>query len=84
VDPKYAWAKENLKDQPVDVNHAERHLLLRIPGIGPKSVNTILQNRIKQKITTLEELHGLGVNIKRAAPFIVINGKLPVYQSSFF
>jgi predicted DNA-binding helix-hairpin-helix protein len=84
VDPKYAWAKENLKDQPVDVNHAERHLLLRIPGIGPKSVNSILQNRIKQKITTLEELHGLGVNIKRAAPFIVINGKLPVYQSSFF
>ena len=25
----------------------------------------------------------LGVNIKRAAPFIVINGKLPIYQSSF-
>ncbi len=84
VDPKYAWAKENLTNQPIEINHADKNLLLRIPGIGPKSVNSILQTRINNQITNLAELRGLGVNTKRAAPFIVINGKLPVYQSSFF
>jgi predicted DNA-binding helix-hairpin-helix protein len=84
VDPKYAWAKENLKEHPIEINKADKHLLLRIPGIGPKSVNSILQTRINNRIINLDELYGLGVNIKRAAPFIVINGKSPVYQTSFF
>jgi predicted DNA-binding helix-hairpin-helix protein len=84
VDPKYAWAQENLKDNPIEVNNADKQLLLRIPGIGPKSVASILQTRITNKIIDLEELYRLGVNIKRAAPFIVINGKLPIYQTSFF
>ena len=84
VDPKYAWAKENLKDHPIEINNADKQLLLHIPGIGPKSVNSILQTRTNNKIINLEELYGLGVNIKRAAPFIVINGKSPTYQTSFF
>jgi predicted DNA-binding helix-hairpin-helix protein len=84
VDPKYAWAKENFNDHPIEINNADKYLLLRIPGIGPKSANSILQTRSKYKIMNITELRGLGVNIKRAAPFIVINGKSPMSQSSFF
>src|SRR4030065_484163 len=36
VDPKYAWAKQNLLEHPVEINRADKRMLLRIPGIGPK------------------------------------------------
>jgi predicted DNA-binding helix-hairpin-helix protein len=34
IDPKVAWAKENLAPAPVELNKAERESLLRIPGVG--------------------------------------------------
>jgi predicted DNA-binding helix-hairpin-helix protein len=83
VDPKYAWARLNLSAHPVEINHLDKHELLHIPGIGPKSAKAILAARIKNKITHHEELSGLGVNLKRAEPFILINGKSAVYQISF-
>jgi len=32
TDPKLAWAKENLAGHPVELNNADRHELLRLPG----------------------------------------------------
>jgi predicted DNA-binding helix-hairpin-helix protein len=83
IDPKAAWAQENLKGHPVEINLAERHELLRVPGIGPKSANVILATRMKDKFTRCEQLNTIGVNIKRAAPYILLNGKLSTYQTSF-
>ncbi|RPI24534.1 MAG: radical SAM protein, partial [Chloroflexota bacterium] len=42
TDPKLAWAQVNLTGNPVDINRADRHELMRIPGIGPKSADAIL------------------------------------------
>jgi len=39
VDPKLAWALQNRATFPVDVNRAEREALLRVPGLGVKSVD---------------------------------------------
>ena len=39
IDPKLAWALVNRALFPVDVNTAEREELLRVPGLGVKSVN---------------------------------------------
>src|SRR6476661_5886433 len=36
IDPKLAWALRNRDKFPVDVNRAERELLLRVPGLGVK------------------------------------------------
>ena len=83
VDPKYAWAKQNLLENPIEINQADKHLLLRVPGIGLKIANSIVISRAKQKIRQIEELSKFGVNLKRAAPFILINGKSAVYQTSF-
>ncbi len=83
VDPKFAWAKINLFDQPVEINHADRNMLLRIPGIGPKIANSILEARKKGKLSQPEELSFFGVNLKRAAPFILVNGKYLAHQTSF-
>jgi predicted DNA-binding helix-hairpin-helix protein len=83
VDPKYAWARQNLLDHPIEINRADKHMLLRIPGIGPKIANSIMEARIKNKLSHPEELPSFGVNLKRAAPFLLINGKYAAYQTSF-
>jgi predicted DNA-binding helix-hairpin-helix protein len=38
IDPKLAWALAHRGQFPVDVNRADRELLLRIPGVGARSV----------------------------------------------
>jgi predicted DNA-binding helix-hairpin-helix protein len=87
VDPKMAWAKINLAEQPVEINTASREELLRIPGLGPKSVNAILNTRGQGgaiHIQDLGDLRKIGVNPNRAAPFILLNGRRPAYQPSFW
>ena len=48
--------------------------LLRVPGIGPKSAYRILNLRQREKITKKVQLKNLGVVLKRATPFLEING----------
>jgi predicted DNA-binding helix-hairpin-helix protein len=83
VDPKYAWARQNLLEHPVEINKADKNLLLRIPGVGPKIANSILEARAKIKFSHPEDLPSFGINLQRAAPFILINGKSTAYQSTF-
>ncbi|KQS55771.1 radical SAM protein [Brevundimonas sp. Leaf363] len=45
VDPKLAWALKNRDQFPVDVNTAAREMLLRVPGLGVKSVDRIISVR---------------------------------------
>ena len=84
IDPKLSWAKVNLKDTPVEVNRADRHELLRIPGIGFKSADAILAARRQSHLHSLESLSKLGINAKRAAPFILLNGHRPSYQTTLW
>jgi predicted DNA-binding helix-hairpin-helix protein len=82
TDPKLAWAKTNLSETPVEINQASRSQLLRIPGIGPKSVEAILAGRRQNKFRSLVDLHKVGINPTRSAPFILLDGKKPPYQLS--
>ncbi len=84
VDPKLAWAEVNLQDQPIEVNQASRELLLRIPGIGPVGVKKILQARRDQKLRNLTSLTKLGIQAKKAAPFILLDGHQPAHQLALF
>ncbi len=83
-DPKLAWAREHLSETPVEVNQAGKQQLLRIPGIGPRGAQAILAARRQQHLQSLEDLQALGVVSKRAAPFILLSGKRPIYQMSLF
>ncbi len=74
-DPKLAWASENLLNTPIEINTADRLQLMRIPGIGTKSATRIVQLRRLGKIQALSDLRKLGVPAKRAAPFILLDGK---------
>jgi len=84
TDPKMAWAQTHLASQPVEINRADREALLRIPGIGPKSVKAILTTRRIKSFLNLEDLNRIGINPSRAAPFILLNGKRPIRQLSLW
>ncbi|MBN1230363.1 MAG: radical SAM protein [Anaerolineales bacterium] len=80
IDPKTAWAMENIYQSPVEINRADKQSLLRVPGIGLRGAANILLARKQGKISTLEDLHKIGIRSKRTAPFILLNGKRPEYQ----
>jgi predicted DNA-binding helix-hairpin-helix protein len=73
-DPKFTIAKEN--ELLVDVNEAEFEELIKVPGIGLKTARRILE---KRPIRDVSFLKSLGVNLKRASPFIELSG---VHQST--
>lgn len=70
VDPKTAWALANRDDFPVDVNTADRHELLRVPGLGVRVVNRILSSRRHRRLR-FQDLRMLGASLKRARHFLV-------------
>lgn len=70
IDPKLAWALRNRHLFPADLNKAPRQLLLRVPGVGTKSVERILKVRRWHKIR-LADLPRLRLSLKKVLPFIV-------------
>jgi predicted DNA-binding helix-hairpin-helix protein len=76
-DPKTSIALENLDSFPVNVNEATREQLLRVPGVGPISVQRILQNRSAHSVDTWRDLQAMGVVRKRAWPFLYFPGHRP-------
>jgi len=75
-DPKLAWALRHPQIFPVDINRGARELLLRVPGLGVRNVNRILQIRRWQKLR-LEDLTRLRVPVKKALPFIETVDHIP-------
>jgi predicted DNA-binding helix-hairpin-helix protein len=75
TDPKLAWANANLANTPIEINTADRRQLMRVPGIGVKSADRILRQRKFGKIRELSHLTTMGVPTKRAAPFILMDGR---------
>ncbi len=76
LDPKLAWALRNRGDFPVDVNRAPKAVLLRIPGVGARSVARILAARRWRRLR-LADLVALKVAVKRALPFVVTADHAP-------
>lgn len=74
IDPKCNWALNHLEFFPVEVQTADYHTLLRIPGVGVKSARRILAAR---RLGSLDypALKKFGVVLKRAMYFITCGGK---------
>ncbi|HEV2559603.1 MAG TPA: putative DNA modification/repair radical SAM protein [Microvirga sp.] len=76
VDPKLAWALKNRHRFPVDVNTADREMLLRVPGLGARAVEKILMAR-KHATLRLDDVARLTSGLKRARPFLVAADHTP-------
>lgn len=74
LDPKTNWAIKNSHFFPIEINKASYKDLLRIPGIGVTSAKRIVMTR-KYSTIRYEHLKKLGIVIKRAKYFIVVNGE---------
>ncbi|WP_425615399.1 putative DNA modification/repair radical SAM protein [Anatilimnocola sp. NA78] len=70
IDPKLAWALANRPYFPVDVNRASREQLLRVPGLGVRNVDRILQIRRYQNLRT-EDMKKLRVAWNRTKAFVL-------------
>jgi len=77
IDPKLAWALRNSHVFPIDINQAPREMLLRIPGVGVRSVQKILMAR-KFQTLSYYDLKKMGVTLSRAKYFITCNGATPL------
>ena len=68
----------------MEINRAEKSELLRIPGIGLKGADAILQARRQNKLRDLSILKKLGVLAERAAPYVLLDGKHAPMQMALF
>jgi len=73
-DPKSDWALRHLQLFPVEVNRADYEVLLRVPGIGVRSAQRIVQARRGTRLGEVE-LKKLGVVLKRAKFFLTAGGR---------
>ena len=74
LDPKTNWAIKNSHFFPIEINKASYKDLLRVPGLGVTSAKRIVMTR-KYSTIRYEHLKKLGIVIKRAKYFIVVNGE---------
>ncbi len=70
MDPKLAWALKHRGDFPVDVNTASREMLLRVPGLGVRAVDRILQARRYARLR-LGDIARLSSGVKRVRAFLI-------------
>ncbi|MGN6739281.1 putative DNA modification/repair radical SAM protein [Dyella sp.] len=69
VDPKMAWALRHRSQFPVNLNTAPREMLLRVPGLGVRTVDKLLAMRAHRRIR-YQDLAKLRVAVGKVAPFV--------------
>jgi predicted DNA-binding helix-hairpin-helix protein len=82
IDPKAAWANQHLLQQPVEINHASRDTLLRVPGLGPTRVDRIITCRKQERLKSFSQLRKMNLVDQKSAPYLLINGKKPPQQAA--
>ena len=75
IDPKCDWALRHMEQFPVEIQKADYRTLLRVPGIGYKSAQRIIQAR-RHASLDFSDLKKIGVVLKRALYFITCSGKM--------
>lgn len=80
IDPKSAWALQNRDRFPLDVNTADREMLLRVPGLGVRSVNRIIAARRHARLR-LADVGRLARSVKRLLPFLITADYRPTKSS---
>jgi len=71
IDPKLAWALRHPERFPVDLNTADRALLLRVPGLGVRNAEKIIASRRHGRLR-LDDLSRLRAPLSKMLPFISV------------
>lgn len=70
IDPKLAWALENRSVFPLDLNRAEAALIARIPGIGLRTAQRLVELRRERRIR-YQDVARMRCVLSKAKPFII-------------
>jgi predicted DNA-binding helix-hairpin-helix protein len=70
TDPKETWARRHPERFPLNVNRASKFELLRVPGLGPVTVERILQRRKEARISRLEDVGNVGLRLGKASRYL--------------
>jgi predicted DNA-binding helix-hairpin-helix protein len=70
TDPKMVWARHHPEFFPVNVNRASVHDLLRVPGLGPQSVNKIVLMRKNSRIFHCDDLPVRGKRLQCVKQYV--------------
>ena len=73
MDPKEVWAAHHPEYFPVNVNTAGKEQLLRIPGIGPITVNKIIKLRKIHRLRDLLEVDVKGKLKQKASNYTIFS-----------
>lgn len=76
MDPKLAWALAHPSQFPVDLNRAPKERLLRVPGLGVRSVGRLLAARRLGAIRR-GDLDRLSIAVAKVLPFVVLPDHRP-------
>lgn len=74
-DPKPAWALRKRDLFPLELQTAPYELLVRVPGVRPKTAQAVLRQRHRTLLRGTEDLRRLGVDTGRAAYFLTLRGR---------
>ena len=74
-DPKTAWALAHPEYFPLEIMRAPRELLVRVPGIGPKTADTLVGSRRRTMLRNAADLRRLGVDVARAGFYLALRGR---------
>ncbi len=71
-DPKQVWADTHPDFYPVRINKSAREDLLKVPGLGPVSVQRIIRTRREGKISRIEDLGIKGKRLQKLKGYVVV------------
>jgi predicted DNA-binding helix-hairpin-helix protein len=70
VDPKELWARNHPEFFPININTADKYKLLRVPGLGPNTVENILNKRKVSKIESIDDISTTGKRMLKASRYL--------------
>ena len=76
IDPKLAWALAHRDRFPVDLDRAPKEKLLRVPGLGVRSVARLLQARRVRRLRSAD-LERMRVPLAKVLPFVELTDHRP-------
>jgi putative DNA modification/repair radical SAM protein len=76
IDPKLAWALANREHFPMDLNRADASMIARVPGIGLRNAQRIVELRRMRRVR-YADLSRLRCSMKKIAPFIIVADYAP-------
>ncbi|PHX51670.1 biotin synthase [Pseudomonas syringae pv. syringae] len=81
IDPKLAWALGNRQVFPLDLNQADPALIARVPGIGIRTTQRLVELRRQRRIR-YEDLTRMRCILAKAKPFIITSDYHPPHAET--